>query len=163
MATDEQIYAGAAALGLVAGLRSMSAPALLSQVAPHESNENSKLRFLTGRGFVPASALLAAGEFVADKLPFIPSRTAAGPLTARVVSGALSGAALCSARKKSPWLGALFGGMGAAAAAFAGHRLRRAATERFSLPDPIVAVAEDAIVAASALLLVSRLKPQNEA
>ena len=32
------------------------------------------------------------GELVADKLPFTPARTGAGPFTARIVTGAFAGA-----------------------------------------------------------------------
>ena len=46
-------------------------------------------------------ALMAAGEMIADKLPFIPSRTAMFPLVARVASGALSGTAFVKGKKRS--------------------------------------------------------------
>ena len=160
MSKDIHVYAGAAALGLVAGMRTMSAPTLVSRIARkgHLAAAGSKLAFLNHPGALSTSALLAVGELVADKIPSLPARTDAGPLIARAVSGGLSGAVLCSARKKSPWLGAFFGAIGAVGAAYASYHLRRSAKEKLHLPDAVFAVAEDAIVAGGGILLASRLK-----
>lgn len=163
MTTDAQVYAGATALGVVAGMRAMSAPALISQVARRGelAVSGSKLAFLSSKGALSTTALLALGELVADKLPSTPSRTDVGPLTARAVSGALCGAILCSAKKRSPWLGALYGAAGAIGAAFAAYHLRRSAKNALHLPDGVVAVAEDAIVAASGFLIASQMKEKT--
>ncbi|MGH9310283.1 MAG: DUF4126 domain-containing protein, partial [Vicinamibacterales bacterium] len=77
---DAIVIAGA--LGAVSGSRSMLAPALVAR-AHHASPA------------APILALLAGGEMMADKMPFIPSRTDALPLAGRIVSGALAGAAVC--------------------------------------------------------------------
>ncbi len=155
MITDAQAYAGATALGVMAGMRSMSAPALISQVARKGqlAVEGSKLGFLNSRGAISTTALLALGEIVADKLPSAPARTNAGSLITRAVSGAFSGAVLCSAKKKSPWLGAFYGTLGALGGTFAAYHLRRSVEQNLKLPDVVVAVAEDAVVAASAFLI----------
>jgi len=159
MTTEAQAYAGATALGVMAGMRSMSAPALISQVARKGqlAVEGSKLAFLNSRGALSATALLALGELIADKLPVTPARTDAGPLIARAVSGAFSGAVLCSAKKRSPWLGALYGTLGALGGTFAAYHLRRSVEQNLKLPDVVVAVAEDAVVASSAFLIARQL------
>ncbi len=159
MTKDSQVYAGAAALGLVAGMRTMSAPALISRVARKGqlAVKGSKLGFLNSTGAVSATAILAVGELIADKLPSIPARTDVGPLAARLVSGSLSGAVLCAAKKRSPWLGAFYGALGALGAAYGAYHLRRAVKENLHVPDALVAVAEDAFVASSGLFIASRL------
>jgi uncharacterized membrane protein len=161
--TDSQVYGKAAALGLIAGLRSMSGPALITRVARKGqlAAKGSKLEFLNSTGALSGAVLLAAGEIIVDKLPKTPARTKPGPLAARAVSGALCGAVLCSARKKSPWLGALYGALGAVGAAYAAYHLRQAAKEALHVPDAVIAVAEDALVAGSGLLIASRLTDQS--
>jgi uncharacterized membrane protein len=160
--TGSQVYREAAALGLLAGLRSMSAPALITRVARRGqlAAKGSKLEFLNSTGALSGAIVLAAGEMIVDKLPKTPARIKPGPLTARAVSGALCGAILCSARKKSPWLGALYGALGAVGATYAAYHLRHAVKETLHVPDAVVAVAEDAVVAGSAFLIASRLTDQ---
>jgi len=160
--TGSQVYREAAALGLLAGLRSMSAPALITRVARRGqlAAKGSKLEFLNSTGALAGAIVLAAGEIVVDKLPKTPARIKPGPLTARAVSGALCGAILCSARKKSPWLGALYGALGAVGATYAAYHLRHAVKETLHVPDAVVAVAEDAVVAGSGFLIASRLTDQ---
>lgn len=160
--TGSQVYREAAVLGIIAGLRSMSAPALITRVARkgHLAARGSKLEFLNSTGALSGAVLLAAGEIIADKLPKTPARIQPGPLTARAVSGALCGAVLCSARKKSPWQGALYGALGAVGAAYAAYHLRHALKENLHVPDAVVAVAEDAIVAGSGLLVAAHLSEE---
>ena len=138
---------GAAALGAVAGLRSMMAPALLSQAARTGSIglEGTQFEFLSTQRAADIATGAAVLELVADKLPFTPDRTSAVPLIARAASGALVGAALCAARKKDLLSGALVGSVAAVAAAFAGYLIRKKLTENADLPDLLVALAEDAV------------------
>ena len=159
MKTDAQVYAGAAAIGMLAGIRSMSAPAVISQVARRGklAVHGSPVRFLSSKGAVATMTLMAVGEVIADKVPSIPGRTEVGPLAARAATGAFSGAVLCLAKKRSPWLGAMYGGMGAIGAAFAAYYLRQSAKKTLHVPDAVVAVAEDAMVATGGWLLASQL------
>jgi uncharacterized membrane protein len=83
-------------IGLVAGLRAMTAPAAIAwgAVSGTISLASSPLTFLAWR-FTPwVLALLAAGELVTDQLPSTPSRKVPVQFGARVVSGALCGAAV---------------------------------------------------------------------
>jgi uncharacterized membrane protein len=157
--TGSQVYREATVVGIIAGLRSMSAPALITRVARkgHLAARGSKLEFLNSTGALSGAVLLAAGEIIADKLPKTPARIQPGPLTTRAVSGALCGAVLCSAQRKSPWRGALYGALGAIGAAYVSYHLRGFLKDTLDVPDAVVAVAEDAIVAGSGLLVASRL------
>ncbi|WP_433290839.1 hypothetical protein ACQP2F_23930 [Actinoplanes sp. CA-030573] len=94
--------------------------------------------------YAAAVAAAALGELVADKLPGIPSRVAPAPLAARIVLGALSGAAYARGRGAGPALPAMLGAGGAAAASYAGAWWRAHAT---GVP---AAVAEDAATLAVA-------------
>src|ERR1700753_3526053 len=83
-------------IGIVAGLRSMPAPAAASGAARlgwiHLGG--SHLAFMGSLVAVWTLSILALGELVNDKLPNTPSRTAPGPLAGRLVMGALAAATL---------------------------------------------------------------------
>ena len=83
-------------IGVVAGLRSMTAPALVAWGARlgRLRLESTALAFLGSGVAAWLLTALALGELVADKLPRTPSRTTPGPFGARILTGALSGAAL---------------------------------------------------------------------
>ena len=160
--TDAQVYTGAAVMGVAAGMRSMSSPAILSQLAKSGLAPvgHSSIGFLNHPATARTMAVLAAGELIADKLPFLPKRTQAPALITRVISGGLSGAAVCSAKKRSIWLGALFGALGAVGATYGAYRLRKWTGEKFHIPDPVVAVVEDAIVAGCGMMVAAALSPE---
>jgi uncharacterized membrane protein len=143
---DPSALTGAAAIGAVAGLRSMMAPALVSQAANTGSIDltDTPFEFLSKQRSADISTGAAVLELIADKLPFTPNRTSPGPLIARAISGGLAGAAVCAARKKDWMPGAIAGATAAIAAAFAGYLLRRTLTRNAGLPDLLVALAEDA-------------------
>lgn len=157
---DAEVYAGALLLGAVAGMRSMAAPAMIGRFAKTGllSMDDSPLAFMAGSKTGVTMAVLAAGEFVADKLPFVPKRTKAGPLAARAISGGLSGAAFCSANKRPLGWGILLGAAGAIGAAYAAYDLRARAAQRFRVPDPMIAMLEDAVIAGAGILVSSRLR-----
>jgi uncharacterized membrane protein len=145
--------AGAALLGFVAGLRSQVPQAALSLrgLAP----ARGPFKALGGRAGKTVAVLGAAGEIVADKLPVAPSRVKTGPLLGRVASGAFAGATLASAggrRGRGLVLPALLGAAGAYAGSWGGYALRRSAAQRTNLPDPLVAVTEDAAAIGLALV-----------
>src|SRR4051812_17621689 len=82
-------------IGAVAGLRTMTAPAAGSWAAwsGRPDLRDSWLAFLAHPISQWVLPLLAAGELVADKLPTTPSRKVPPSFAARIVSGALVGAA----------------------------------------------------------------------
>src|SRR5215207_5683874 len=80
-----------------------------------------------------------AGELVGDKLPQTPSRTSPPALAARLGSGAAAGWLVAGAP------GAAVGSAAAGLSALAGERTRAALGARTGLPDPLIALAEDAV------------------
>jgi uncharacterized membrane protein len=144
-------------LGCICGLRSMTAPAVVAWGA-HLGwlhLDGSLLAFFANKISLVVFSLFAVGELIADKLPFIPRRTQAGPLGVRILFGALCGAALCISVAAAPLLGAVLGGLGGVAGAFAGYDYRR----RFSsmLPDLPLALLEDLVAVGGGFLLISHL------
>jgi len=152
------IYVKAVCMGVVAGMRSMSAPAFVSNyLARKESKELAASPFglMGSRRVAQALTIAAVGEMVADKLPVIPDRIAPGPLAARILSGALCGASLCAAEGKRARLGALCGGLSALASAYAFYHLRRKIGETETLPDTALGLSEDALVIGTGLSVLS--------
>jgi len=144
-------------IGVVTGLRSMTAPAVVAWAA-HLGWINlhgSRLAFMGSAWAVGTFTLGALGEFVADKLPTTPARTAAVGLTARIVIGLLTGACLAVAGGASYWLGAI-GAIGAMAGAFGGYQARVRLVRGLHVPDAAIAIPEDLVAIGLGLLLVSR-------
>jgi len=135
-------------LGAISGLRSLSGPAFVSRAASRGrlDLEETPLAFLGSPRLAKLLALMELGELVGDKLPRTPSRTALPPLLGRVVSGAVVGAAVLVSDDRRAATGAVLGSTAAIVAAFAGERLRAQIVERSELPDPVIALAGDAIV-----------------
>jgi uncharacterized membrane protein len=158
--TDFEVYGSAALVGAVSGMRSMSAPALIGQlarsgsVAIGHSGIDALSRPVTAHGFTA----LAIAELVADKLPIIPDRTKPIPLAGRAFTGAVSGAAVCSAKRRSVLWGALIGGAAAIGAAYGMYQVRRQAARKLRVPDFVLGLAEDAAVAAVGWYVASRLR-----
>ena len=145
-------------IGVVAGLRSMTAPAVVAWAAylGWINLHGSPLEFMGSVWAVGILTLMAVGELVADKLPKTPSRTAPIGLGARVVTGALSGACLATAGDASLWLGALAGAAGGIAGAFAGYRARVGLVRALHVPDFTIAIPEDLIAIGLGFFLASR-------
>ena len=152
-----QVYALALLIGIVAGLRTMTAPTAVSWAvwSGRLALGGSWLAFL-GYSWTPwIFLLLALGEFVGDQLPSTPSRTVPMQFGARLVSGALCGAAIGSPH------GAMIGGLvagivGAVIGTVAGHAFRLRLAAAFK-KDPPAAFIEDAIAIGGAWLIVQAL------
>lgn len=143
-------------IGVIAGLRSMTAPAVVSW-AVHLGWLNLSGSRLAPMGTTLAAVvltILALVELVTDKLPFTPNRTAPGPLIGRIVTGALCGAALGEAGGGSLGLGIALGAAGAVAGTFGGYQARRRLVKGAGLPDIVVALAEDLVAIGGGLLIV---------
>ncbi|HEX4784190.1 MAG TPA: DUF4126 family protein [Candidatus Sulfotelmatobacter sp.] len=145
-------------IGVVAGLRSMTAPAVVAWAAylGWINIHGSPLEFMGSVWAVGIFTLLAVGELVTDKLPTTPSRTAAVGLGARFVTGALSGACLAVAGDARLWLGALAGAAGGIIGAFAGHRARVGLVRTLHVRDFAIAVPEDLIAIGLGFFAASR-------
>jgi uncharacterized membrane protein len=145
-------------IGLVTGLRSMTGPALVCWAAHLGwlNLEGSRLAFMASTVATYSFSTLALGELVADKLPFIPNRTSAGPLFGRLVLGALSGAGFCASSSCPVAWGAMLGAAGGVVGAFAGYKARRNLGQKLRLPDLAIALLEDLVAVGGGLFLVSR-------
>src|SRR5580693_8681412 len=118
-------YVLAFLIGVIAGLRAMTAPAVVSWAARlgwlHV--ENTWLAFLGFAATPYILSVLAIGELIADKLPKTPSRKAPPGFITRIVTGGLSGAAL-GASSQAIVGGLAAGVVGAIAGTFAGYEFR---------------------------------------
>jgi uncharacterized membrane protein len=145
-------------IGIVAGLRSLSAPAVVAWAAHLGwiNLHSSRLAFMGTKWAVGIFTVLALVELIADQLPGTPARTAAVGLSARIVTGALSGACLAVAGGATPWLGAAAGAVGAIAGAFGGYNARVGLVRALRVPDFVIATAEDLVAIGLGVFLVSR-------
>lgn len=136
-----------AAIGIVAGLRSMMPLALLNWTNPVTEGEDSSLAERLSN--LPAARIsittAALGEIIADKLPSTPSRLKPGPLLGRIAIGGQSGAALFRRANKSALMGAAIGAAGAALGSVIGYYARTTLDKNTRVADPVWAVTEDLI------------------
>ena len=144
-------------LGALAGLRSLTPPAVVAWAARLGwlQLEGTPLAFL---GSAPVTYLLTAlllAELVADKLPRTPKRTSPGPFIGRVLTGGLAGAALTVGTGGSLMAGAVLGALGGVAGTLGGYRARTGLVRSLRVPDYVVALAEDAVAVGGAVLIVA--------
>jgi uncharacterized membrane protein len=145
-------------IGVICGLRSMTAPAVVCWGAHLGwlALAGSTVGFLARPVFLVVFTLFAIGELIADKLPFIPRRTMIGPLAVRIVFGAICGAALAIAGHGVLSVGGVLCAVGGVLGAYAGYAYRRAASSSGRIPDLPAALLEDLVAVGGGLFLVSR-------
>jgi len=143
-------------IGVVAGLRAMTAPAAVSWAA-HAGwlhLGGTWLAFL-GFKFTPyIFGLLALFELVSDKLPKTPSRKVPAQFIARIVSGAICGAAIGAGRGGMTG-GLVAGAIGAVAGTLGGYEFRSRLVRAIGGKDLPIALLEDAIAIGGAIWIVS--------
>jgi uncharacterized membrane protein len=151
------VFAFAVGIGVVAGLRALTAPAMVSWAAylGWLNLDGSPLALMGSLAAVAIFSLLAIAEFVGDVLPTTPSRTAPAPLIARVVTGGLCGACLCASAGQSWLVGAALGGIGGVMGAYGGYEARTRLVKSLGVKDVFVAIAEDLVAIGCAYLFVS--------
>ena len=145
-------------LGLVAGLRTMTAAAAVSWAARLGVLPLGEtwLAFL-GYAWTPwVLSALALGEFVTDQLPSTPGRKVPVQFGARLVIGALGGAAIGVVSGLAV-LGAVVGGLGAIIGTLAGAAARSWLAARFGHDLPATLI-EDAVAVGGAVLIVLALR-----
>ena len=150
-------YMVAFLLGLVAGLRSLTAPAAVSWAA-HLGwlhLENTPLAFLGFAATPYILSSLAIAELINDKLPKTPSRKTLVPFAARIAMGALSGAAV-GASSGALVVGLLAGAFGGVVGTLAGYEFRSRLVKATGGKDLPIALLEDAIAICTAFWIVSR-------
>jgi uncharacterized membrane protein len=151
------LYVLALLIGIVAGLRAVLAPAAIAWAARLGwlDLQGSWLAFLGYRWTPWVLSLLALGEIVNDKLPNTPSRKVPPQFGARIVSGALCGAAI--GIPAAHWLpGLLLGAIGAVLGTLGGSAMRANLARAF-VNDRPAALVEDAIAIVLAAVIVFAL------
>ena len=145
-------------IGVVAGLRALTAPAAVAW-GTHLGWLHlvaSPVAFMASTWALVLFSALAIVELVADLLPKTPNRTALGPLLARLISGGICGACVCASANQSPLVGIALGGIGAVIGAFGGYELRKRLVAGLGVKDIFIALPEDVIAISLALFIVSR-------
>ncbi|MFT4251832.1 MAG: DUF4126 family protein [Caulobacter sp.] len=149
------LYVLALLIGVIAGLRAMTAPAAVAWGA-HLGwipLAGTPLAWLGNNIAVWIFTGLAAIELVTDQLPFTPSRKVPPQFGARIVSGGFCGAAIGFAG--GSWIvGAVLGVIGAVAGTLGGAAARGKLAAAFKRDTP-AALIEDVIALGGAYLIVS--------
>ena len=146
-------------IGVVAGLRAMTAPAAVAWAAYLGWLDlgGSWLAFLGNVWVRLILTALALVELVTDQLPSTPSRTVPVQFGARIVMGALSGAAV-GAGAGGSWVGGLVAGIvGAIIGTLGGRAFRARLAAAFGIDRP-AAFVEDAVALGGALLIGAGLR-----
>src|SRR5271155_1650121 len=159
MTNSNLILALAFGIGVIAGLRALTAPAVVAWAAHLHwiDLQGTHLAFMGSIIAVVIFTLAAAGEIVNDKLPKTPPRTAIPSLIIRMVMGAFAAATLSAGIGGSLWVGALLGVVGALGGTYGGDYMRIGEVEAPHTPGFVVALIEDAVAVCGGLFLASRL------
>jgi len=150
------IAVAALLIGIIAGLRTFTAPTAVSWGARFGRIPlaGTHLAWLGSAVAAYVLLLLALVEIVfIDKNPKTPSRKAPQSFGARLVSGAFSGAAI-GVSADSLWLGLFLGLIGAVVGTYGGAAFRARLAYAFGKDLP-AAVIEDAIAIVGAVLIVA--------
>ncbi|HEY1912007.1 MAG TPA: DUF4126 family protein [Vicinamibacterales bacterium] len=152
------VLALAFGIGLVAGLRTFTAPAVVAWAAHLDwlHLSGSQMAFMGSTWAVAIFSLGVVVETVVDQLPSTAARTTAPQLAGRIIAGSLTGACLGIAGGATAWLALVMGAIGSMVGAFAGHRARVGLVRALRVPDFAIAVPEDLIAIGLGLFLVSR-------
>ncbi len=148
-------------IGVVAGLRSMTAPAAVSWAARLGwlHLERTPVAFLGYAATPYILTALAIGELIADKLPSTPSRKAPMGFLGRVITAALCGAAL-GATDQALIGGLLIAVLGALAGTWGGYEGRTRLVRATGGNDLPVALLEDVIAIGAAISIVCLVTAQ---
>jgi len=141
-------------LGMVTGLRSMTAMAMLCWFA-YKGDLSLDDTWAAWAAKLTTAIIftgLALAELIADKLPKTPNRIAPGPLLVRVVIGGLIGSIVAAGLNGSEFEGIILGVVGALIGSFGGFVVRREIVLRQGCRDWQVALAEDATAIICAVL-----------
>jgi uncharacterized membrane protein len=144
-------------IGVIAGLRALMAPTIVSWGAGLGwfSLAGTPFHFMSSIITRCILSFLALGELVNDKLPNTASRKVPPQFIARVVTGAFSGAVL-GASRDSLVGGLIAGAVGAVAGTLGGSAVRGALAKMAGKDLPI-ALLEDLVAILGALFIVSRV------
>jgi uncharacterized membrane protein len=150
------LYALAVGIGIVAGLRTFTAPAAVSWAAHLGwiNLQGTLLGFMGSTITVGIVTLLALVEYVVDQLPKTAARTVPQQFIARVLTGGLSGACICVSASQSLLIGALLGAIGAVIGTLGGYHIRKRLVSGLNVRDIFIAVPEELIAIGLAYFIV---------
>lgn len=160
-----QTYLKAFQLGVIAGMRSMVAPALLSRklVRTIPTKEPQKpIHYLAQPPVAIGLSVLAGGEIIGDKMPNAPDRTKPPVFISRIAAGATCGAFLSEVEGQPAPYGAIAGGIGAAVGTLVFFNLRRWLDHDLGIPDAVGALAEDALAIGVGWQIVNSIEPAQQ-
>ncbi|TIT03194.1 DUF4126 domain-containing protein [Mesorhizobium sp.] len=142
-------------IGVIAGLRTMTAPAAIAWGAwlGWLPVAGTWAAFMGHWIAVGIFTILAIAELVADQLPSTPSRKVPPQFGARIVSGAFTGAVI-GATAGATIGGLIAGAIGAVIGTLGGAELRKRLAVAFG-KDPPAAFVEDAVAIIGGLLIVA--------
>src|SRR5919106_3175242 len=152
----------AALIGVVAGLRALTAPAVVAWAAAFDwiNLDGTWAEWMAHPITIAVLTILAVTELVTDKLPKTPSRRTPMQFATRLITGGFAGAVLTSGAILDPtaweivagvgaaWIGAVVGTLGGAE----GRKRLTAANNGHDLP---VALTEDAIAVLGGFAVVA--------
>jgi uncharacterized membrane protein len=164
MATDDKPFvAPIAMIAGATGARSMTGLAAVAHARaanPDALGNTAPGRYLD-RNIANFTSVLAAGELVGDKLPFVGDRIAPGPLLGRVAAGAAIGAAVAGMTGNDRRNAAIGGAVAAFVGAHLSFQFRKALSRH--MPAVLAAVIEDAAVLTLAAAGTRMLGPRQPA
>ncbi|HZU50208.1 MAG TPA: DUF4126 family protein [Mycobacterium sp.] len=133
-------------IGVVAGLRALTAPAVVAWAALLDwiNLEGTWASWVAHSVTVAILTILAVIELVTDKLPMTPSRTAAASFIARILLGAFAGAVIGTAWGYT-WSGLGAGALGAVLGTLGGYEARIRLVGATGGHDRSVALLEDTV------------------
>jgi uncharacterized membrane protein len=144
-------------IGVIAGLRAMTAPAAISLAARAGRLDLSTTSLaLLGYAYTPwIFTILALVELVTDQLPTTPSRTVPIQFGTRILMGGLTGGAI-GASSGALVVGVIAGIVGAVIGTLGGRAVRARLAAAFGSDRP-AAIVEDLIAIGGAFLIVEVL------
>ena len=148
------LYLTALLIGIIAGLRAFTAPAAVSWAARLGLLQlDGTWAAFFGFAWTPwIFSALACVEFVTDQLPSTPSRKVPLQFGARLVSGAVSGAAV--AASGGSWIGGLVAGaIGAVIGTYGGAEVRGKMAAAFGQDRPAGFLEDVAAVVLAAVIV----------
>ena len=154
MSESSSLYVFSLLIGIVAGLRAMTAPAAVS-IGAYLGRLNlagTSLAFLSSIYAACILGVLALVELVTDQLPSTPSRKVPMQFGARLLTGGLSGAAI-GASGGGLIAGLVAGVIGAVIGTLGGAAFRTKLAATFG-SDPPAAFTEDAVAIGLAILII---------
>jgi len=150
------LYICALLIGVIAGFRAMTAPAVTAWAAHLRGLTVLPFSFMQGIIAPVVFTVFAIGEIVNDKRASTPSRKIPMQFGARLVSGAFSGAVIGAVNQaagmKSVAIGGVAGAIGAVLGTYGGAAARGALAKKFGKDLP-AALLEDAVAVLGGLAI----------